>query len=204
MLRRKANLLHRQSMCKFVAKNKLVTWVISCTIWERQTKLATCDLWHAPFELGKRVTFLIHNGVELQDVQGSNDDNIPVDEDNGFYTSPLQQRTASIQLLALQSQAEEAARLRKEVEAVILARRESAVARLACINPSSLPLLLPTTRWTGAKIDGTTPIDTSVHQFSDSVNNKGLHIVELFGGIGLGVELIATLSTLYLLTHAQQ
>ena len=68
-----------------------------------------------------------------------------------------------------------------------MARRESAVARLACINPSSLPFLLPTARWTGAEIDGTTPIDISVHQFSDSVKNKGLHIVELFGGIGLGV-----------------
>ena len=77
--------------------------------------------------------------------------------------------------------------MRKEVEAVNLARRENAVARLACINPSSLPLLLPTARWTGAEIEGTTPIDTSIRHFSDLVDTKGLHIVELFGGIGLGV-----------------
>ena len=148
--------------CTIWYLSKLVMWVIPCTIWEGQTKLATCDLWHAPFERGQRVTLLINNGAKFHDVQGSNDNNIPVDEDNGFYTSPLQQRTDSIQLLALQSQAEEATRLRKEVGAANSARRESAVARLACINPSCLPLLLPTARWTGAEIDGTTPIDTSV------------------------------------------
>ena len=88
-------------------------------------------------------TGLINNGAELHDVQGSNDNIIPENKDHGFYTSPLQQRTDSIQLLALQSQA---TRLSKEVEAANLARRENAVARLACINPSSLPLLLPTAR----------------------------------------------------------
>ena len=86
-------------------------------------------------------TGLINNGAKLHDVQGSNDNSIQEDEDDGFHTSPLQQRTASTQLLALNSQAEKATRLRKEVEAANLARRESAVTRLACINPSSLPLL---------------------------------------------------------------
>ena len=58
---------------------------------------------------------ITNNEAEFEDVPRSDDNNILLDEDNGFYTSPLQQRTASIQLLARQSQEAETTRLRKEV-----------------------------------------------------------------------------------------
>ena len=53
-----------------------------------------------------------------------------MDGENGFYTSPLQQRTAIIQLLALQSQTTEATRMSKEEGAADLGWRESVVARV--------------------------------------------------------------------------
>ena len=105
---------------------------------------ATCHTAETSLYAYAYFTGPINNAKELIDVQGSNDHIIPVDEDNGFFRTPLQQRTASIQLLALQSQAAEATRLSKEVGAANLGRRENAVARLASINPPSLPLLLPT------------------------------------------------------------
>ena len=55
------------------------------------------------------------------------------------------------------------------------------------MSPLSLPPLLPSSSWLGGAAMGAVPIDTSTRQFSAHAKQDGLHVVELFGGIGLGV-----------------
>ena len=86
---------------------------------------------------------LISSAEELQDVIGSCEDTIPINEDWGYHTSPFQLAAAQ---LSSQAQAVETAaelRARKEVRGCDLARRENAAARLASVSPLSLPPLLP-------------------------------------------------------------
>ena len=68
-----------------------------------------------------------------------------------------------------------------------LTRRENAVVRLAAINPLSLTPLLPYSKWLGDVVVGASPINTASRQFSVQAKRDGLHVLELFGGIGLGV-----------------
>ena len=98
----------------------------------------------------------------------------------------LEEFASRLQLLAARCPEVEATRVRTEVGATDLGRRESAAARLARIDPLSLPLLLPSSCHIHAVIEGASPIDITVQQFTRHAQNHGLHVVELFGGIGLG------------------
>ena len=68
-----------------------------------------------------------------------------------------------------------------------LARRENAAARLASVSPLALPPLLPSSTWQGEASMGAVPIITTTQHFNTHAMAEGLHVVELFGGIGLGV-----------------
>ena len=59
-----------------------------------------------------------------------------------------------------------------------LGRRENAVL--------VLPTFLPSSKWPGDAVDGIMPINTYVRQLSGRVKHNSLHILEFFGGIGLG------------------
>ena len=78
----------------------------------------------------------------------------------------LEEYASRLQLLAARCPEVEATRVRKEVGANDLGRRESAAARLARINPLSLPLLLPCSFHIDAVIEGASPIDITVQQFT--------------------------------------
>ena len=75
----------------------------------------------------------------------------------------------------------------KEVREHDLARRENAVVRLATVTPLARSPLSPTSRWLGDVAEGASPINTSTRQFSAQAIRDGLHVLELFGGVGLGV-----------------
>ena len=100
----------------------------------------------------------------------------------------LEESASRLQLLAARCPEVEATRARKEVGANDLGRRESAAVRLARINPLSFPLLFPSSCHIDAVIEGASPIDITVRQFTRHAQDHGLHVVELFGGIGLGAR----------------
>ena len=134
---------------------------------------------------------LLSGESELQDVEDNDDIIIPTEEDIGYHTSPLQ-----LAALHLRNQVGECAhaksvRLCKEVRMVDLARRGDAVVRLVNTHPLALPTLLPSSKWLGDAIHGAVPINTSIRTLSSQATQSGLHVVELFGGIGLGVLLDA-------------
>ena len=130
---------------------------------------------------------LIHHSEELQDVQGAHDDIIPPEDDYGFHTSPFQLAATALQQQAQQEEEDSVVRLRKEVRDTNLARRDNAAVKLAAASPLTLPALLPSSQWLGDPVYGAVPINTSVRQLSPQSLRDGLHVVELFGGVGLGV-----------------
>ena len=67
----------------------------------------------------------------------------------------------------------------KEVRAHNLARRENA--------RFTLPPLPPTSTWLGGEVYGAIPINISVRQISLQSLRDGIYVLEIFGGIGLGV-----------------
>ena len=142
---------------------------------------APCHSATMPLYAYAYFTDLICHETELEDVQSSSDENIPEEVDER-----LGEAAERLRILATTSQEVEATRVRKELGAINLGRRESAAARLACINPLTLPLLLPSACHADAVVEGVSPIDTTVQQFTRHAMEHGLHVVELFGGIGLG------------------
>ena len=79
-------------------------------------------------------------------------------------------------------------RVHKEVRGHDLARRENAAVRLAAITPLALSPLLPSSKWLSDVIMGASPINTATRQFSaQAKRDDGLHVLELFGGVGLRV-----------------
>ena len=75
-------------------------------------------------------------------------------------------------------------------------RRENAACRFAAITPLALTPILPSSAWLGDVVVGASPINTATRQFSAQCMQDGLHVLELFGGVGLGV-LWATLAARY-------
>ena len=75
----------------------------------------------------------------------------------------------------------------KEVRSNDRLRRENAAARLASVIPLSFPPLLPSSQWLGGEILGASPLNTSTVQLSQKSCKEGLHVMELFAGVGLGV-----------------
>ena len=51
----------------------------------------------------------------------------------------------------------------------------------------SLPPLLPSSQWLGGAVLGAFPFNTSTVQLSQQSCTDGLHVMELFAGVGLGV-----------------
>ena len=68
-----------------------------------------------------------------------------------------------------------------------LARRGDAVVRLVDLHPLALPTLLPLSKWLGDAVNGVVPINAAVRMLSPQAKQNGLHVLELFGGIGSGV-----------------
>ena len=75
----------------------------------------------------------------------------------------------------------------KEVRARDQQRRENASVLLSSVVPLALPSLLPTSSWLGEAVLGASPLNTSTRHFSATAKRDGLQVMELFGGIGLGV-----------------
>ena len=68
-----------------------------------------------------------------------------------------------------------------------LLRRENAVVRLANVASLSLPPLLPSSKWLGGAVLNASPINTTTRQLNVQSCRDGLHVIEFFGDIGLGV-----------------
>ena len=75
-------------------------------------------------------------------MQGADDDVIPMEEDIGYHTSPLQLAAVRLQHLAEACDRTESVRLCEEVRVDDLARRGDVVARLVDTYPLALPTLL--------------------------------------------------------------
>ena len=129
---------------------------------------------------------LLDGEADLQDVQDANDEVIPVEGDFGFHSSPLLLAAINTSTLREACDRTESVRLCEEVRVGDLARRENAAVRLAQTIPLTLPTLHPTSKWLGDVVQGAVPVNTSVRMLSDQAHRNGLHVVELFGGIGLG------------------
>ena len=82
---------------------------------------------------------------------------------------------------------EDEVRYGKEVRGNDRLRRENAAARLASVTPLSLPPLLPSSQRLGGEVLGASPLNTSTVQLSQKSCKEGLHVMELFAGVGLGV-----------------
>ena len=120
-------------------------------------------------------------------MQGADDEVIPAEEDIGYHTSPFQLAAIRLQTLAEACDRIESVRLCEEARVEDLARREDAVVRLVDIRPLALPTLLPSSEWLGDAVHGAMPINAAIRMLSPQSKQKGLHVLELIGGIGLGV-----------------
>ena len=112
------------------------------------------------------------------------------------HTSPLQLAAFQLSSLAQACEAEDMVQVQKEVRGRDLTRRENAADRFAAITPLALTPILPSSAWIGEVVVGASPINTATRQFSAQCMQDGLHVLELFGGAGLGV-LRATLAAGY-------
>ena len=92
-----------------------------------------------------------------------------------------------LQLLSEACNTTEHVKSSKEVGTHNLARVENVAARLAALDPLALPTLLPTFKWLEDSVNGAVPIKTSTGHSTLQAKPAGLHVLELFGGIGLGV-----------------
>ena len=68
-----------------------------------------------------------------------------------------------------------------------LTRRENAILRLRHALQIRLDPVHPIAYWVGQEMYNAIPINTTVRQFALKSIRDGLHVLELFGGIGLGV-----------------
>ena len=129
---------------------------------------------------------VISHNAELQDVQSAEDDIMLEDDNWGYHTSPLQLAAIHLRDLNLAVEREREVRVRKEVREHDQMRREHAAAQLSSVIPLALPPMHPSSQWLGDEVLGASPINTSPRQFSIQAQQDGLHVMELFGGIGLG------------------
>ena len=81
----------------------------------------------------------------------------------------------------------ETLRVHKEVRGHDQVRRGNAAAGLAAVTPFPLTPLLPTSKWLGDEVLGASPINTATKMLTQQAKRDGLHVLELFGGIGLRV-----------------
>ena len=65
-------------------------------------------------------------------------------------------------------------------------RRAGASTRLAAAYKAGLPVLDPRTKWIGDEFRGASPIYTGVKHFQKADLERGLHVLDLFGGITCG------------------
>ena len=89
--------------------------------------------------------------------------------------------------LTLACERESEVQARKVVKADDLLRRQSAAVRLSKVDPLSIPPLLPSSKWLGGAVLNAYPINTATRQLNVQSCRDGLHVMEFFGGIGLGV-----------------
>ena len=132
---------------------------------------------------------LISSEAKLEDVQSSCEESILEEEEEkfGYHSSPHQLAVAQLSRRVEADERENEVRVSEEVRGHDLVRRENAATRLAAVTPLSLPPLLPSSKWLGEQMLGATPINTATRKFSEQSIRDGLHVVELFGGVGLGV-----------------
>ena len=163
--------------------------------WHDATGLLNSHSISAPCHVSSRPLIayacfggLICTPTELQDVQATDDDYIPEDDDDyGFHSSPLQLAATELSRMEQVCAMVETVRAHKEVRGHDQERRENAAARLAAVTPLSLRPLQPTSKWLGNEVMGATPINTATRMLTQQSTRDGLHVLELFGGVGLGV-----------------
>ena len=144
---------------------------------------APCHTSTPPIVASAFTVGLINSGAQLLDVQGSSDDQIPESEeedyDDGYHGAPHQMAAARLR------DASELRALRART-ANHLTRRERALLRLQHAVHLRSPFPTPPILGLGGE-NGAFPIDTSACRLSEFSMRRGLHVVELFAGIGLGV-----------------
>ena len=104
----------------------------------------------------------------------------------GFHNSPLQLAATELRDLSVACERQAAARKCKEVKDGDQLRRENAAAWLSSVIPLSIAPLLPICKWIGDTVVNAFPINTATRQFAQYSNRDGLHVLQLFGGVGLG------------------
>ena len=130
---------------------------------------------------------LISSEEDLQDAQCGFEDTIPVDDDFGFHTSTLQMAATSLKDLFEVCERETEVRVSKEVRSSNLLERDNAAVRLSSVAPLSLSPLLPSSQWLGGAVLEASPINTATMQLSQQSCAEGLHVMELFARVRLGV-----------------
>ena len=149
--------------------------------------LAPCHASTPPVIAYACFSELISNAAELLDVADSDEDAAALEDDWGYHTSPLQLAAVQLSNLAQACEAADMEILRKEVRGHDQTRRDNAAERLVAITPLSLSPILPTSSWIGGEVMGAFPINTATRRIGSQAIQDGLHVLELFGGIGLGV-----------------
>ena len=130
---------------------------------------------------------LITSVSGLLDVQSSIDDQIPEEEEEEevyYHAAPhqmadYQMRDACLRVALL--------RRVQAPKSSQLTRRENALIWLREVLRRRLPPLLPSSDWAGRDMHNANPINTAVRQISLQSLRDGIHVLELFAGIGLGV-----------------
>ena len=107
--------------------------------------------------------------------------------DIDFHSSPLQLAAIRLRDLTTACERETEVQASKVVKVADLLRRQNAALRLAKIDPLSILPLLPSSKWLGGAVLGSSPINTATRQLNVQSCRDGLHVMEFFGGIGLGV-----------------
>ena len=145
---------------------------------------APCHSETPPLVAYAYFTDLISNEKELQDVQGLHDDIIPPSDLFDFRDTPRQMMSTIQHETTIQEAAK--VRLQKEVRDTDQARRDNAATRLGEVLSLSLPALQPIAKWQGEIMYNAFPINTTTRRMDLNSTRSGLHVLELFGGIGLG------------------
>ena len=162
-------------------------WMDGHKGWKAKTISAPCHSRDPPLMACACFGGLISGEEELQDVYSSMEEDIPENDYFGFHNSPLQLAATELknlnQACGLASEAQRCKTVRDGDQL----RRENAAARLSSVTPLSIAPLLPSSEWIGGPIVNAYPINTATRQFAQYSKRDGLHVMELFGGIGLGV-----------------
>ena len=138
------------------------------------------------------------NTADLLDVQSAIDNQISKEEEwekeeeinVDYHTAPhqlaaMRLREANLAAIRLRD-----ANLAAELQAVVAShrtRRENATLRLQQAQELHQSPIHPTSSWMGDTMNNASPITTSIQKWTPETKQNGLHVLELFGGIGLGV-----------------